>query len=162
MALVVGTNSYQDVSGADAYFADNLRNTRWTALSTTTKEQALITASGQISLFVKDDCKLPLITISVELENAASELALDMALNPSLVTQGIASTNTQKIKTGSVEVTFFRPIDGARFPTTVMTLLAEGDCLDTSDSGVFVLAFGSDAESVFKDPDPFEVTEGFP
>ena len=46
MALIVGTNSYLNSTAADAYFADRLYSTVWTA--STTKDQALIQATKMI------------------------------------------------------------------------------------------------------------------
>jgi hypothetical protein len=46
MALVKGTNSYVTVAEADAYFADRLDVTAWTAADATLKAQALVTSTS--------------------------------------------------------------------------------------------------------------------
>lgn len=46
MALVKGTNSYATVVEADAYFADRLDVTAWTAADATQKAQSLVTATS--------------------------------------------------------------------------------------------------------------------
>jgi len=123
MALVLDTNSFITIADANTYFNDNLRNDSWKALSGSTKQQALITAAGQINLLLKSDCKFGSGDISVGLANANAELALDMAIDPNLVTSGGTSKNTKRVKAGSAEVQFFRPTKGKRFPSNVMNLL---------------------------------------
>jgi hypothetical protein len=48
MSLVVGTNSYIDVTNADLYFAERLHSVNWTGAETADKEKALIQATGMI------------------------------------------------------------------------------------------------------------------
>lgn len=160
MALTVGTNSYISRVDADTYFADNLQNTSWTALTDTTKDQALVTASSQISLFVKDDCKLPLVTISASLENATAELGLYLALNPNSITSGDTSKNTKRVKAGSAEVEFFKHESGSRFPAHIMSILSNGDCINSSLSMFYGIGkshnpTGTTTDSTFKNLDKF-------
>lgn len=48
MALIVGTNSYETVAEADAYFDTRVASDDWFAASADTKEKALITATAMI------------------------------------------------------------------------------------------------------------------
>jgi hypothetical protein len=49
MALVKDTNSYVDLSEANAYFDDRLDSNNWEKASPTSKEQALITATNLLN-----------------------------------------------------------------------------------------------------------------
>lgn len=166
MALVKGTNSYSTVAEANTYFTDSLLFTSWNPLALTVKSRALITASGQISLLVKADCKLPIdvINISAHLANATMELALQMALDPSVITQSNTGSDNKRVKAGSVEVEFFRSrTSSSRFPSVVMNLLIAGDCLDSSTSGGSggAEAFGTSEESTFTNRDEYGLTDGY-
>lgn len=50
MALVAGTNTYVDITYADAYFGDRYGAEQWHAASEQAKEQALITATRAIDM----------------------------------------------------------------------------------------------------------------
>lgn len=164
MALVLGTNSYITQADADTYFADNLRNDLWTPLSTTVKDQALITASQQISLAVIDECKLPLTPpIDDNLAFAAAELGLDMAIDPAVITQVSTSGNISKLKAGSAQIEYFRGTTGTRFPATSHAYLVAAGCLDSGiSSGTGNYASGTGSESHFDDPceDQFLLNKG--
>ena len=167
MALVVGTNAYADAAAADTYFADNLRNSSWTALTAGTKDQALVTASQKISLAVKTECKLPFTPplTNTNLANASFELALEMALDVSVVTQANTGSNTKKVKAGSAEVEFFNPTlnSAAKFPTLVMQHLKAGDCIGGLLPGTIAGSanFGAGSVSDFCNVQPYGLTEGF-
>ena len=162
MALIVGTNSYISVSDANTYFIDRLNSSAWLLAGAIIQPQALVTASRQISLLVKTACKLPFTPpLSVlELETATAELALAFIADPALITAGSTAKNIKKAKAGSADVTFFRPTSGSRFPPNVMTILAEGGCIDgASISAPF--ASGTGAASEFCDTNRFGVSQGF-
>ena len=48
MSLVLDVDSYQDVAGAEVYFATRLASTAWVAASTSDKEAALCTATRML------------------------------------------------------------------------------------------------------------------
>ena len=152
MALVVGTNSYISVADADIYFSDNLQFDSWDDLTNNKKSRALVTASGQISLAVIEECKLPFTPPTTEeLEHATAELALAMTLDSSVITQKNTGSNTRRVKAGSAEVEFFNPQKGARFPPIVTNILAEGGCIGGSVVGSY--SFGNTGSSSFCDQD---------
>ena len=157
--LVVGTNSYSSVNDAINYFNDNLRGELWTVLSEDTQCRALITASQQISQAVKNDCKLPIMAdgISASLMNATNELALAMALDSSVITQSDTGANIESLTAGSVEIEFFRPQSGSRFPILVMRFLTEGNCMNTNAMATPV-ATGTSSNIPVND---YNLTEGF-
>lgn len=162
MALVLGTNSYTDIAGANLYFRDNLQNTTWTVLTSTVKSQALVTASTQISLFVKQDCKLPIVgVVPTSLINATAELALSMATTASVITQANTGSNVKRVQAGSAEVEFFRPQRGLRFPSLVLNYLKDGDCIDGA-TVTGAIATGASEQSTFTDRNPYGLTEGYP
>lgn len=168
MALVVGTNSYISFADATAYFADQLGTSAWTNASASDRSRSLITASGQITLFVKDDCKLPLTPpIAEPLQQATAQLALAMLADSSIITQGDTSTNTKRVKAGSAEVEFFRAQSGGRFPPQVMNILVAGECI-AGATGVGVVgiggacASGTTTQSTFTNIDEYGLTEGYP
>lgn len=167
MALVKGTNSYITVPEADSYFRDNLRFESWSALSSTVKSRALVTASSQINLFVINAYKftIDVTEIPANLANGTAELALDMALDESVITQANTGSNIKTLKAGTAEIEFFNPTfrstSSTRFPQHVMDLL--GDCLASTSSAIGVgipFASGTDEESSFIDRNQFGFTEG--
>lgn len=164
MALTKGTNSYANLTDANDYFADDLRAATWTALSDTVKEQSLVTASRQISRAVRDSCKLPLqvADITPQLIQAASELGLVMATNPSSISQGNTGSNLRRAVAGSAQVEFFRPTTGSRFPSLVMQILRDGDCIDTAaGSSGGSERFGTTDRSQFSDGNRYGRNRGF-
>ena len=166
MALTVGTNSYTDLTFANAYFADSLRNTEWSALTDAVKEQALVTASRRISLSVIDSCQLPLTPpIDETLQTATSEFALAMAIDATVQTQPNTSSNIQRLRAGPAEIEFFRPESGTEFPFLVQRLLADSGCLESVSVNIGIGkvtgVVGDNSETQFGDLDQFGLNEGY-
>ena len=168
----VGVNSYISRSDANDYFDDNLQFEAWNALDDDTKDRSLITSSGQISLAVKDECKLPINPADITqcLKDATCEYAIHLATNPDSVTSGSTANNTKRAKAGSAEVEFFRPSSDSveRFPPNVMDYLRSCGCLAGGGALSAVakagagFTSGTDEQSTFEDPNPFGKTEGYP
>lgn len=161
ISIVVGTNSYISLSDADSYLNQLLGQDQWLCRSDLDKTKALITSSEQISLFVKSSCALgQILIINESLQRATSKLAAEILTDPKIISQSNTSENIKRAKAGSAEVEFFRPTSGARFPSTVMTLLQASGCIDgNSISAPFVS--GTGAPSSFCDTNQFGVSEGF-
>ncbi len=161
MVLVLGTNSYATVAEADAYFADNLRNPEWTAL--TTKDEALITASKSISISVIDSAKLPIdLPIDAILKCATFELALDMALDPDVVLNpGEVATNLKEVGAGpGIGAKFFRRTRGTSHSDRILRILASGGFVSALSSPLGTsIASGLDGDSSFTCPS--NKTRGF-
>lgn len=157
MALVIATNSYGDVAGADAYFADNLRTAEWTGVLAGTRPQALVTASLNISIVVLAKFKLGTIVAPIPelLERAAFELALDMALDAALITTpGSDASNIKEVGAGpGIGVKFFRDTDARALSTRIFRILKSGEFLAANvDSSTLIgssSSFGLDDCSSF-------------
>lgn len=162
--IIVGQNSYITIEDANTYFNTNIRFASWSGLDDLTKERSLITASGIISSYVKEDCQLPLAlsSITTNLAHAAAEYALDLVLTPDLNSASSTSSNIRRVRAGSAEVEFFGRTSGSRFPTNVQRLLA--DCLPATAGGVSgsAVAFGTTTASSFDNPDEYGLEEGYP
>lgn len=145
MSLVVGTNSYISRANADTYFLDSLRNTSWSALSTTVKDQALITATRMIDRQTWAGAKTsssqalqwPRTGVTDAYGNAVDssavpqavidatcELALALALDPTIETNTSSGSNIKRVSAAKgTDIEFFRPTSGGRFPTIIQELL---------------------------------------
>ncbi len=159
MALNVGVNSYISRADADAFFADDIRFATWALIVGEMKDRLLVTASRNINLLVVADCKLPLTTISTELQQATAELAIEYSITPAMATQANTGSNLKRARAGSAEAEFFRPTNGSRFPSNVMNFLRAGDCLG---GAAFTApeSFGTDEQSGFDAPDEFDRNRG--
>lgn len=138
MALVKGTNSYVEVSEADAYFGDRVNSSLWTNADNSTKEAALITATRLLdnqkwissSMSANQSLAFPRYgfyydtrygyDVSMEsatpqiLLDAIYELALHLITNPDTLED---SGNVRELSVGSVHLGF---ITGAsKMPSSV-------------------------------------------
>lgn len=165
MALVIGVNSFITVADADLYFGDNLQNDSWAALSVGKKSQALITAAGQINFLLAPGCQFIIAEddINDDLANANAEYALQLVLNPALLTASNTNNNTKRVKAGSVEVEFFKFTRGPRFPPNVQNLLNASGCLANKVSTLNAggASYGTGDASIFEITD-FNKMEGYP
>lgn len=118
MALVVGTNSYNDVSGADLYFTDRLNSENWDSHSD--KESVLITATLiQDSLCVWDGSKTDEdqnlefprdgeTEVPNDIKIANLEIALEIS-NQDVTSFTSPVQDLSKLKAGSVTLDFLNP-----------------------------------------------------
>lgn len=141
---VVGTDSYVTVANADTYHAASIHGASWTAASTTTKEQALLTACRMLErqtwqgtktspsqaldwprsgLSDPEGVAIPSGAVPQFIKDAQCELALSLINDPSVQTSTDTSLNTRRLKAGSAEIEYFRPTSGSRFPTIVAELV---------------------------------------
>lgn len=143
MALVKGENAYVDVAEADDYFSTRLNSTTWSSANTTTKENALITATRLLdeyayrgeaisvnqplafprfgdyyeprigSLVAFSDTELP-----VRLSNATMELALHLLGNTGILEESSSATN---ITVGPITIQDIREI--RKIPLSIKSFL---------------------------------------
>jgi hypothetical protein len=143
MALVKGTNSYATVAEADAYFSDSFNKIAWTAASSTSKAQALVTATSIIDEYqftgmaVSDtqtlafprygsyfDPKVGAEVVFDEVEvptriiNAVYELAHHLLLSPGSLD---TTSSVKSLSVGSISLTDIRSPE--RVPSTVTRLI---------------------------------------
>ena len=161
MSLTVGTNSFIDITDADAYFEDNIQAETWAALTFDQKSRALITAGGQINLSLKAECQFVIaeVDINAHVALANAELALAFAVKPSLAGESSTGSNIKKVGAGSARVEFFSQTSGSRYPTQVTLYLDASGCLDQG-SAEFGAAYGTGEESIFAEPD-YQKSGGF-
>ena len=174
MALVVGSNSYGSRAEADTYFNDSLRKATWAAVVSATKDQGLIEATriferqawagekevpsqdlafGRTGLTDKDGVSLtPAETLEV-VKEAQFEYALFLITDPAQIgTREATGSNVKKLEAGSAKVTYFKRINGTRFPLTVTDLIGDWFGGDRgSNVGGFVS--GNCDDSSFTTPD---------
>ena len=174
MSLVVGSNSYGARAEADAYFNDSLRKDTWAAIVNATKDQGMIEATrvferqawagekespgqdlafGRTGLTDKDGLALtPAETLEV-MKEAEFEYALFLITDPTqLGAREATGSNIKKLEAGSAKVTYFKRINGTRFPLTVTDLIGDwfgGD----GGSSIGGTVSGNCDSSSFTDPD---------
>ena len=130
-SLVEGTNSYVTLANAQTYFANRFSHDAWHNLDPGAQLRVLITASQQISRMVITSAKMPFTPSADQaLQDATCELALAMAIDSAVVDQANTSQNIKSVKAGSVNVQFFRPTSGGRFPSLVTEILAEAGLIE--------------------------------
>lgn len=127
------------LSDANNYFAASLGAAEWTAASTTTKQQALVTAFRAIERELWSGTKLdPAQTtewgrtgatkngvvvddgIPLDIVYGQFEMALYFLKDASNVSKPNTASNVKSVKAGSAQVNFFYPLPGStlRWPST--------------------------------------------
>lgn len=183
MALVVGTNSYKSQADADAYFADSLRAAEWAAIVSDTKDAGLIEATriferqtwagekeipsqtlafGRTGLTDNEGVALtPAETLDVVGE-AQFEYALFLITDPTQINNREATgSNIKKLEAGSAKVTYFKRVNGTRFPLTVTDLIGDwfGGKGGTTIGGV--VSGNCDSSSFTTPDDDYGLNRGF-
>jgi hypothetical protein len=165
MTLVLGVNSYSSISDADDYFVDVLNADAWFNANVLYKSKALVSSSRELSLYIKDECKLPFTPplSNLKLAIAAQELSL-YVLAKYCASQGSSSSSTssaqlKRAKAGSVEVEYFQLTSAEKqalektddnksiFPANVMKLLSSAGCLGSAASLGNVIVTGTHGKS---------------
>lgn len=127
-SLTLGGNSYSiygTEAGADAYLAAKLGSV-WAAQTATAKQQSLVSATRLIHnyiLAVTGTDIDPLTNADSELASADYELAYALIVTPAIEGMISAAGNQKRVKAGSAEIEYFRPVAGGRFPVTVQGFL---------------------------------------
>lgn len=164
-SVTIGSDSfdiYGTTAGADSYMAAKIGATAWAAASSTTKAQALVTGTRMIQRYLasKGQTVDPSGAVDEEIENANYELANALVVNSEIQDSATQSNNTKRLKAGSAEVEYFRPIDAGRMPFQVNELL--NAWLAANGGGSFSAtgaAYGTCNVSTLGDTD-YEVNEG--
>lgn len=167
------------LSDANNYFAASLGAAEWTAASTTTKQQALVTAFRAIERELWSGTKLdPAQTtewgrtgatkngvvvddgIPLDIVYGQFEMALYFLKDASNVSKPNTASNVKSVKAGSAQVNFFYPLPGStlRWPKQIQDLLA-GYLAGANGSILAPYASGTE-ETVFERED-FGRSEGF-
>jgi hypothetical protein len=164
-SVTIGATDYDiygTEAGADAYMAAKIGATAWAAAVTLTKQQALVTATRMIERYLasKGQTVDPSGAVDEEIENANYELANALVIDSALQDNATQSNNTRRLKAGSAEVEYFRPVDAGRMPFQVNELL--NGWLAVNGGGTYSgvgAAYGTCNESTLGDTD-YEVNEG--
>lgn len=144
MSLVLGTNSFVEVTDADTYLADSIRGGTWTDPSTTNtkKEQCLVTAYRMLEraswdglptgsqffprsgLVDADGNAIDDSVVPQFMKDAQIELGNFFLTDSTIETQINTGSNVSRVKAGSAEVEFFATQTmGTRFPIVVHELI---------------------------------------
>lgn len=172
MSLVVGTNSYIDVTDADTYFDDAIHASAWEDSTSDIKAKALVTATRMMDrqdwngtkyqdaptqvldwprsgLFDSEGNALSETVVPQEILDATCELALALVQNSGLQDSTNTGNNIKRLKAGSVELEYIRGTSGSRFPTIIDELVGLWLAGSPNYSGPFI--YGADNESDFSD-----------
>lgn len=155
-------DSYRTVANADSYLAAALHaGTDWSGATTTTKGQALVTATRILDRqkwTTAYDAQAERYAVQ-DILDACCEMALALVQGSELQTEANAAQKLQSIKAGSVQLTYFRGAEGRpeRFPQIVYELLR--DYLAGADLTVSPQATGVGGTS--STADDFGHSEGF-
>lgn len=138
MALVVGTNSYIDADGADAYFEDRLYADEWTDASGDDKDKALLmarrvldrqsyfgarTSDDQLLAWPRTDITdVNTATVPQAIIDAQCELALAFLREDLTADDG--TRGVRRLQAGSVAIEFDGRAPGKSLPEAVSALLA--------------------------------------
>ena len=123
-------SAYADADDADAYLAASIHaGTTWSGASTTTKAQALVTATRILDRqkwLAAYDTQAERFAVQAVLD-ASCEMALALVDGSDFQTEQTTAQKLQSIKAGSVALTYFRGAEGRphRFPTIVNELLRD-------------------------------------
>lgn len=160
--IIPGTNSYASSLEAYEILKNRMGNAVWFDAPAGDNERALMTASSQISIVVKDEYRLPLSPVPDGLKAACCELALSLLSNPDSVDQVNTNNNVKRVKAGSAEVEFFGAVRGDRFTRSVMDILKLYGYIDAGSGSTNAgsMSFGTDSESGPLDVD-YNLTGGY-
>jgi len=127
-ALDIGVNTYATAAEIDLYLSGRLNSDKFYSFNIANQRRATITASSHISMLVASAYKLGTIGVTVpqKLKDATGELALSMLTDFASIETSTSSKNIKRVKADTVEVEFFAPTNGSRFPPPVMNILKEG------------------------------------
>ena len=163
---------YGTLVGGNDYFKAALDAAEWNAADTSTKSQALVTATrwidrkkwqgektSDVQLLAFPRTGITDLADTWEPEEANYELALALLKSIAIDKAATTGSNVKRVKAGSAEVEFFTSTDGLDFPTIIHQLI--GLYLDSSVALSTGLASGVDEESAFC-PTDNKLTRGYP
>lgn len=160
---------YGDEAGSRTYWKTQLGGTAWEASSL--RKEALVSATRWMDSVGLTDASGNAIepladdsTIPEDVINACYELANALLTDPSIrTTFTTGGLNNKRLKAGSAEIEYFRPIDGGVFPPHILRLLRDYLGGGTSASGANSgnQAFGTDVCQPFTSARKPGLTEGW-
>lgn len=187
MALVdwdsdpVNANSFVSAADADAYFTDAIHAADWTAANSTTKDQALVTATRILDRQqwkgTKVSTSQPLTwprdgvtdregnavannDIPIQIREATYELGLALIQDLAVQTKPNTFNDIRSVQAGTARVEFaITRRDITRFPQIIQELVSQ--FLSASGSSLVGLASGTDETSTFE-TDGYGLSRGFP
>lgn len=171
--IITGTNSYISTDEADTYHAGNVAGDSWLPLDQEVKERSVISATRMLDRQMWKGAKTSSVqalqwprteivdpygnavssgTVPQFIEDATAELALALALDPTVQTSTGTNKNIKRVKAGSAEVEFFFSSINTRFGTVIQELI--GSYLGSTSSlagtlGIGGFASGTDQCSKF-------------
>lgn len=173
---------YASVADGNTYFNGKLDREIWAAASAGTKERAIISATRLFDLEGWQGAPTDLLTpqaiawprtgvsdknnslvadsaFPADLLAGFFELAQAIIADPALDQSANQDSNIKRVTADVVNVSFFRPVAGSRFPTQVHNFISQ--FLDSGGSSVGGNAYGTDYESAFEERsgliwDPFK------
>lgn len=146
------------IADTTIYFSAKIGSSAWTDAAEIDQQQALVTATrwvrnwlaGQLSPEPDPaDTPAPLLVAQ-----GGYEVAFALIEDPTIQENATTTSNNKRLKAGSVEIEFFKPVNGSVFPSAAQRLLNEF----LNEEGVGAtgsLASGTDGVSEFCDPDRY-------
>ena len=165
MSLEIGTNAYISADEADTYLNGSLTADSWLTLDEEVKERAIISATrmldrqrwmgektdpAQLLQFPRTGLTDSYGTavasevVPQAIKDATAELALSLALDPSVQDQAGTQKGIKRVKAGSAEVEFFFSSVNKRFSTVVSELVSAFLGTGYSRVGIGGFASGTD------------------
>jgi hypothetical protein len=131
-SVTIGTANYAiygSATDATTYLAARIDAAAWGTSTDTVKAQALVSATRLLQRYgaarglVRDPAATLDAILDAELVSATYELAFLVSQDTTIIDTTTTTTNMRKVKAGSAEVEYFRPVRGGRFPASVQVLV---------------------------------------
>jgi len=165
-SVSIGSNNYDiygTLAGADAYLAAKLSGTTWIGSTSDTRSRALVEGTRLLRAYLLSlgyDLD-PASAVDLAIEEANYELAFALVVDPTIADQTNAGNNNKRLKAGSAEIEYFRPVRGGRFPSQVQAIL-NGWLAEQGGSSAGGGAFASGTcERSTLDSDDYGLAEGY-
>lgn len=173
--VAISGNSYDvysetadPIADAKIYLLAKVGSSAWTDAEKTDQQAALVSATrwvirslaarGVAEASIPDPATTPADQF---LSEATYEAAFVLISDPTAIDQNNQGDNKKRLKAGSAEIEFFRPVSGGILPATAQSLILRYiDSLGLTTS-FGALASGTDGESEFLDQDTYGRQEGF-
>lgn len=168
MSIIVNTNSYVSLTEAETYFEDAIHASNWFLEGGILKSKALVTATRMLEreiwagsktvstqtlsfprtdLIKADGTIVDSSTIPQEIKDAQCELALALINDSTIQSNATTGSNIKRVDAGGVEVEFFQPTKGFKFPTIVQKLVGQflGSAAGSGITGSYEYGAGEDS-----------------
>ena len=147
-AVTISSTSYSvygDEAGANAYLAARLGADSWASATATARAQALVSATRSIQnwLASRGVALDPATSTETEVAEANYDFAFLLTQDSTQLDATTTTTNERKLKAGSAEIEYFRPIRGGRFPASVQLRLNNWLTATGNAAGLGMAAYGT-------------------